>query len=138
VRFDFGPRIGKQSKYVIVQTDDPSEPQVRLQLDVDIPEIVRLAPPFSLWQVGEQPVPKTNQMALLYPGAQVEGIVVTNPAFRATWHPTSDTAGEIRVTPTTLAAREAGRLDVLVRVPPGVVRRFPLYLAIGSEKTPAH
>jgi hypothetical protein len=49
VRFDFGMRTGPQSKAVLVQTDDPSEPQVRLQLDVHIPEIVRLEPTFSAW-----------------------------------------------------------------------------------------
>jgi hypothetical protein len=136
VRFDFGMRTGPQSKAVLVQTDDPNEPQVRLQLDVHIPEVVRLEPTFSAWQVGAQPVTKTNRVTVLYPGARLEGITPTPPIFRADWYPITAARGEICVTPTALTARAAGRLDVLVRVPPGVVRRFPLYLAIGSEKTP--
>ncbi len=136
VRFDFGMRTGQQSKYVLVQTDDPCEPQVRLQLDVQIPEVIRLEPAFAVWQLGAQPVTKTTQVTLLYPGAHIEGLASTNSAFRATWQPTAANRGEIRVTPTALTVREAARLDVLVRVPPGVVRRFPLFLAIGSEKPP--
>lgn len=138
VRFDFGMRTGMQSKSVLIQTDDPSEPHVHLQLEVDIPEVLRLTPAYSLWQVGANAITKTNHLALLYPGSQFEGLTCNQPLFRATWQPTSATTGEIYVTPESLTARTTGQVDLRVRVPPGVTRRFILYLAIDSEKHPGH
>ncbi|MBA4388488.1 MAG: hypothetical protein C0404_10940 [Verrucomicrobia bacterium] len=134
VQFDFESRVGPQSKFVTVLTDDPSEPSVRLQVDVQIPEVVRIEPPFSIWDVGGQAAVQTSHVTLLQKGIKVEGVECSNILFRAEWRQSQSGGGDICVTPADTSLRAAGYLDVLVRVSPTVVRRFPLFLSVTSEK----
>lgn len=136
VTFDFGTRVGPQSKYVTVLTDDPAEPQVRLQVEVQIPQVLRIEPPFAFWQIDSVPTTKTNHVIALQPGLHFEGVTNRNDVFTVEWYSTPQ-GGEIWVTPKAVDARVADRLEVLVRVPSGVVRRFPVFVAVDPEKPPA-
>lgn len=133
--FDFGPRISAQSKYILVRTDDPSEPEVRLQVDVRIPEVVRIEPSFAYWQVGATPTASVHRINLLQPDCTVAGLVVTNPLFHAQL--TTNTPGQsyaVRISPTTCTQRAFERVEVLVAVAPNVIRRFPLFVSVDVTK----
>jgi len=133
-RFAFDGCIGRQSKFVLVRTDDPAEPEVRLDVDVDIPDVVRIEPSFSGWRVGDPPEPRTNRVRLLQPGIVVEGVECSNTLFQVEWRPAPDGGGAVRITPRATTLRAETRLDVRVRVSPRMVRRFPILLVIASEK----
>lgn len=134
VRFEFGPRVGLHSKYVTVHTDDPSEPSVRLQMDILIPEIAHVEPLFSRWIVGAPATTQVHRVTLLHAGTTVEGIECSNTVFRSEWQGKPSGNGEVRVTPASTDRRTAGQLDILVRVATNVVRRIPVFLAISSDK----
>lgn len=55
VHFILGSRVGDQRKYVILQTDDPDNPEVELELNVYIPHVVKIEPRFVYWTKGETP-----------------------------------------------------------------------------------
>jgi len=57
--FSIGGRTGLQHKAVMVETDDPEQPTLNLQLHVYIPEALSMQPSFVYWQTGEEPKPKT-------------------------------------------------------------------------------
>jgi hypothetical protein len=60
VHFDIGVRVGEQRKYVSLQTDDPDEPEIDLELDVYIPQVVKIEPRFVYWTKGTTPyLPQT-------------------------------------------------------------------------------
>ena len=136
--FDFGPRVGAQSKYILVRTDDPSEPEVRLQVDVQIPEVVRIEPSFAYWQIGTTPSTSMHRVSLLQPGCTVTGIIVSNPIFRVQL--ATNTPGrsyEVRVAPTACTQRAFDRAELLVAVAPNVIRRFPLFVSVDVTKPPS-
>ncbi|TAN35955.1 MAG: DUF1573 domain-containing protein [Verrucomicrobia bacterium] len=136
--FDFGPRIGLQSKYILVRTDDPSEPEVRLQVDVQIPELVRIEPSFAYWQIGATPTASVHRVSLLQPDCTMTGIIVSNPIFRAQL--ITNTPGRsyaVRVSPTACTQRAFDRVELLVAVAPDVIRRFPVFVSVDVTKPPA-
>lgn len=57
--FSIGGRTGLQHKGVAVETDDPKQPSLNLQLNVTIPAELEMLPAFVYWQTGEAPKPKT-------------------------------------------------------------------------------
>lgn len=57
--FNIGARTGTQQKSVMVETDDPEQPTLNLQMRVIIPQEVEMQPAFVYWQSGEAPKPKT-------------------------------------------------------------------------------
>lgn len=57
--FNFGQRIGLQTKNIVVQTDDRSEPNTLLSFKVHVPEMVRISPVFVYWLAGAAKVAKT-------------------------------------------------------------------------------
>ncbi len=135
VTFDFGPRVGAQSKYATVRTDDPCEPEVRLQMDVQIPEVIKIEPPFAYWPIGVTPTASVHRISVLQPDCTVVGLVASNPVFCAQLTTnTPNRSYEVRVTPTTCARRAVERLELLVAVSPTVTRRFPLFVAVDATK----
>ncbi|MCX7008339.1 MAG: DUF1573 domain-containing protein, partial [Kiritimatiellaeota bacterium] len=137
VEFVFGPRVGPQSKYVVVRTDDPSEPEVRLQMDVRIPEVIRIEPSFAYWQAGATPTASVHRLSLVQPGCTVVGLVASNSTFQTQLLTNSPgQCYELRVVPTSTTRRAFERLDVLVAVASNVTRRFPLFVAVDLAKPP--
>lgn len=57
--FNIGGRTGLQHKAVMVETNDPEQPSLNLQLHVVIPAEVSMQPSFVYWKTGEEPKPKT-------------------------------------------------------------------------------
>ncbi len=57
--FNMGNRRGLQKKTIRVATDDPSNPETVLTLEVIISEILKLSPRFVAWERGEAGDPKT-------------------------------------------------------------------------------
>ena len=57
-KYTVGSQVGEQNKTVQVQTNDGRPPTV-LTLDVHIPQILSIQPPFLVWRHGESPDPKT-------------------------------------------------------------------------------
>ena len=65
VHFVIGGRTGEQHKYISLETNDPENPIVQLELQVHIPQIVRFEPRFIYWTKGEEPFdPQTTQMKI--------------------------------------------------------------------------
>ncbi|MEM8784147.1 MAG: DUF1573 domain-containing protein [Planctomycetota bacterium] len=65
--FTIGDRRGKQSKTIVVRTDDPDRPVVTLRLTVQIAEAVRATPRLVFWRDGEARTPKTVEVAVHEP-----------------------------------------------------------------------
>lgn len=61
--FDIGSRTGVQQKIVTVESDDPEQPSVSLQMRVIIPQEITMQPQFVYWEMGEAPKPKTITVA---------------------------------------------------------------------------
>ncbi len=57
--FNMGGRTGVQQKAVMVETDDPAQPTLNLQMKIVIPQEVDVQPAFVYWETGEAPKPKT-------------------------------------------------------------------------------
>lgn len=64
VVFKPGDRTGPQRNTVTVTTDDPSQPQVRLVLETDIPVPASLQPRIQLWRLGSEPEWKESKISL--------------------------------------------------------------------------
>ena len=133
VTFDFGSRIGAQSKYVTVRTDDPCEPEVRLQMDVQIPEIIKIEPPFAYWPIGTAPNTSEHRLTLLQPNCSIIGLTSTNPVF-GTQLSTQEPGRRytLCVTPRSTDIRALQQLDLEVAVSSNVVRHFPIFVAVDT------
>ena len=57
-RYTLGNHVGLQRKTIAVKTNDQSEPTI-LTLVTDIPEMIRIKPPFVTWSKGDAKTPKT-------------------------------------------------------------------------------
>lgn len=57
--FNMAGRSGVQQKAIMVETDDPAEPALNLQMKIVIPQEVDVQPAFVYWETGEAPKPKT-------------------------------------------------------------------------------
>lgn len=113
VAFAFGERTGKQSKTIVVTTDDPESPTTTLRLRVDIPVLWETKPRFVYWQAGDEPESKRLAVEIKHdqPIRLLE-IESDNPAFTAEIEPVEEGKKyEIVVTPTpeTLAAGQSVR-----------------------------
>ncbi|MDD2710338.1 MAG: DUF1573 domain-containing protein [Verrucomicrobiae bacterium] len=64
--FDFGQRVGLQTKSIVVQTDDRSEPNAILTFKVHIPELVKITPTLVYWLPGEPRVAKTMTVKVVH------------------------------------------------------------------------
>jgi hypothetical protein len=95
--FNMGGRTGVQQKAVTVETDDPAQPTLNLQLKIVIPQEVDVQPAFVYWETGEAPKPKTITVK---PGDGVQmtklDVASSSPDFTATVKPGSK--GEFVVT----------------------------------------
>ncbi len=123
VRFEFGTRTGHQVKTVTVETDDPSEPRVRLQIEGDIPEVLRIDPRYVFWNAQTGLEPRTSRVAAAGSGAvTISGIVSTQHLFE-----------------TRIEAREPGRrYDLVARPLPStnpVHEKVTLAALVGSNAT---
>lgn len=56
--FEVGGFEGELKKEVLVTTDDATQPETRLVLEVTIPGMFQVTPAQLVWQVGEEPSPK--------------------------------------------------------------------------------
>lgn len=83
--FNIGRSEGLSQKLVTVITDDPRQPDSFLHLNVSIPPVLKLDPPYLVWAVGEELKPKTVHISAGsdYP---VHNVTVTssNPNIDAT------------------------------------------------------
>lgn len=61
-KYHIGERSGEQHSTITVQTDTPGEGLTKLELALQIPEAVGLAPRVVNWNVGEPPTPKRIQV----------------------------------------------------------------------------
>lgn len=129
--FAFGPRTGAQVKTLTVRTDDPCEPEVRLQVEVQIPEVVRLEPTYAYWQIGCVPSPSAHRLTLLQPDCEVTGLLAGHPDFCAqlfTHEP--GRSYTVQVSPSATTRRAFAQLELLVRMPGNHTRRFPLFAVV--------
>lgn len=58
-KFDIGYRKGVQEKQITVYSDDPENPEVKLDIRVEIPEVVTIHPAFVFWRMNDDPEAKT-------------------------------------------------------------------------------
>ena len=63
-RYTVGSHVGLQTKTISVATSDREQPTT-LTLAIQIPEILRISPPYVAWQHGEPPKPKQITLELL-------------------------------------------------------------------------
>lgn len=63
--FEVGGFEGVLKKEVVVSTDDPKQPEIRLVLEVTIPALYELTPSQLVWQQGAAPETKSVRMKVL-------------------------------------------------------------------------
>ena len=114
-----------------METDDPLEPLVRLQLEVRIPEIVRLEPGYLFWGGPVSPEPKTSRVSIVegVPG-EFLGLTGSLSNFTARFIAGANgKEGMVVVTPLVASNVVMEKLMFEVRLPGGVIRRFPIVAA---------
>jgi hypothetical protein len=67
--YTFGAHEGRQSKHIVVATDEPGASPYELTLSVDIPRLFEVKPSFVVWRVGDAPEPKSITVRALVPDA---------------------------------------------------------------------
>lgn len=89
--FNFGARSGKQRKTITIVTDEGGETSTLLQLEVDIPELIKAKPFFVFWEKGDEPIAKTIKLTVL-DSKMIKPIAVKNddPNFTVNLTPTDD------------------------------------------------
>lgn len=53
--FRVGSFVGRHEKFVVVQTDDPDQPEWVITFVLDVPEIISIVPRALQWHVGDAP-----------------------------------------------------------------------------------
>ena len=97
-RYTVGDHVGLQTKTIAVTSSDREQPTM-LTLEVQIPEILRIAPPYVSWKHGEPP--KAKQITL----EQLQDAPISNIAVQ------SSNAG-VSVAMQTLVKGRKYRLDI--------------------------
>ncbi len=65
VTFSVGDRVGEQSKRIVISTDHPEQPRVRLTMTTVIPEVIRAEPGLLLWRDGQARAAQVATLTLL-------------------------------------------------------------------------
>lgn len=131
VHMDLQGRTGLQEKSIAVTTDDSAAP-TRLNLEVNIPAIVQIAPQGVMWNRGG---PKASQEVLVTAGSDVaidlQDVQYDHQAFVV--EQVTETAGrryKLRVTPLSTAAALQSQLTLKVEAIVGQPESHVLYLVI--------
>lgn len=82
VTFTIGNRVGHQQKVVSVLEDGAGAPTI-LQVDIQLPEPIKVEPTALVWQKGEKPIAKTIDLTTT-DGITVGESTMTNPDFKVT------------------------------------------------------
>ncbi|MDD2706830.1 MAG: DUF1573 domain-containing protein [Verrucomicrobiae bacterium] len=82
--FNFGIRTGPIRHDVVASTDDKSQPIARLAFKVNIPELIRISPPFVCWRPGDAATPKNISVNVVHSNAiHVTKILSNHPQLPA-------------------------------------------------------
>ncbi|RYD30700.1 MAG: DUF1573 domain-containing protein [Verrucomicrobiaceae bacterium] len=63
--FEVGGFEGTLRKELVISTDDPDHPEVRLVMEVTIPALYQITPNQLVWQTGSAPEPKSVRLKVL-------------------------------------------------------------------------
>lgn len=63
--FEVGGFEGVLKKEVLISTDDPKQPQIRLVLEATIPPLYEITPAQLVWQAGAEPVTQAVRLKVL-------------------------------------------------------------------------
>ncbi|MBL4576387.1 MAG: DUF1573 domain-containing protein [Opitutaceae bacterium] len=130
--FSFGARSGKQLKTITVVTDENREKTTRLQLEVDIPQLIKATPFFVYWKKGEQPTSKTIKLTVL-DSEMIRPISVRNDSsiFSSDLTPTDDpNIFDLIITPKDTSKRDQSPLLIRTNFPENNPKGLQVYAAI--------
>lgn len=101
VHFSIGTRIGEQHKFISLETDDPENPTVQLELVVYIPQIVKFEPRFLYWTKGEEPFgPQTTQLKIDADiPIRIKSVTSDQGQLQVSWEKTGEKLYTITFTP---------------------------------------
>jgi Protein of unknown function (DUF1573) len=118
--FQFAGHIGHQEKWIFVTTSSAPHDPTLLRLIADIPIAVTIDPEFVLWQVGDQPMPKTIRIVVAdqFP-AKIVSVQADNPALKLEIHEVRPGKEmEIKVTPANTNQPQNAILSIRTDYPP--------------------
>lgn len=129
VAFAHEARVGVQKKSVIVITDDPVNPNIELNLTVNIPEWVEIKPAFVMWKTRSPDQAKELHVKLGDPGMVLLKVNNDSKDFEVK---ISDDNGELKVLVKPKSTEKPVRsgIDVTVRLPDKSIRKFQAYAVV--------
>lgn len=81
--FEIGQRTGSQTKTLLVRTDHPDQPAVRLAMTIHIPKLIKMEPGLLLWRPNEPREPKIVHVEVLEEGVELTGVTSSSESIRA-------------------------------------------------------
>jgi hypothetical protein len=130
--FTFGNRTGAQRKTITVETDEADEAKTNLQLDVSIPELIRIRPFFVFWRKGETLEAKKIELRVSDPDLiKPVSIEANNDLFDAILDTTNDpSVFTVIITPRSTEASGNSHFLVTTDYPAEKPRVVRLYAGI--------
>lgn len=130
--FKFNDRIGLQSELIKVETMEPEEQTVFLELRVRIPEYLHLKPRFLFWYADEKLSSKSIELSIpVDSNTQILGVETDTDFFDVQLiMDKSSGIYVIQVKPISDSDSVFGKLFVSASTGQGKKRRFPVYLRV--------
>ena len=129
---DLVGRMGLQTKFITVATDDEVQKTVELALVIDVPEPLVITPRFLLWREGESPEEKKVEIRLADPAkVALKDFQNNNPAFGVTLENGAE-AGQLllRVKPQEIKVGE----EAVIRLNAAVVGKLQVFVVYAAVK----
>jgi len=129
--FTFGQRIGLQSRNIRVETDDPRNPLTVLNLVVDIPILLKVAPNILAWKVGQPKEPQTVDVQVVQPPVRVVEVRSFDKSVISQVKVIEEGRRyAIVVEPVSTDFELNSMLEVVTDSPPGNPKVFPVHILV--------
>lgn len=114
VRFQLGDRTGQSHQIIKVETDDPTQPQTVLSLDVQIPQVWTMPQRFINWTIGEALSSKEVMIGISgdEPLKLVDAVVLDGPMKAVLREDEPGRRYTILITPTDTSKRTLVRIQL--------------------------
>lgn len=115
--YNAGDRQGKQLNTIKVRTDNAEQPEILLQLEIDVPQLLAVKPGLLLWRVGE--LAEAKRLTLVpnkEHGVKVLSVECDSGDFAVEWVRPEEEGAEIAVTVTPKSTNEAYRSILRIKV----------------------
>lgn len=130
--FTVGGRTGPQHKTITVKTDEPGQPDARLQLETNIPTFVKADPRMLVWSLGSEADWKKMTIT-----TDPDNKVFIKPKAESPTLPPYEIAqgnspGQyiLSVHPVSTAARDQIRFPLTVEFPNGLTKPYTVFLLV--------